>query len=80
MKVLLYLCVVICTVYSDPRCLEAVRPGYCKGYAVRYAFYTNDYTCRQFVYSGCDGNNNHFKTLDECQKYCLPELVLSKEV
>lgn len=27
-------------------------------------------TCESFLYTGCQGNNNRFHTLNECQSYC----------
>ncbi|XP_064484467.1 actinia tenebrosa protease inhibitors-like [Ornithodoros turicata] len=38
-------------------------------------FYYNKRTgkCRKFHYTGCDGNENNFKTLKECEAKCVPE-------
>nr|B5KL41.1 RecName: Full=Kunitz-type serine protease inhibitor superbin-4; AltName: Full=Superbinin-4; Flags: Precursor [Austrelaps superbus]ABV64403.1 superbin-4 precursor [Austrelaps superbus]ACC77806.1 superbinin-4 precursor [Austrelaps superbus] len=36
------------------------------------AFYYNPvyHTCLKFIYSGCEGNANNFKTIDECKRTC----------
>nr|ACR78499.1 putative serine protease inhibitor 373 [Drysdalia coronoides] len=44
--------------------------GPCK--AKIQAFYYNPIydTCLKFIYGGCEGNANNFKTIDECKRTC----------
>uniref|UniRef100_A0A914L2H6 BPTI/Kunitz inhibitor domain-containing protein n=1 Tax=Meloidogyne incognita TaxID=6306 RepID=A0A914L2H6_MELIC len=42
--------------------------GPCKAAIPRW-WYDNG-ECKKFIYGGCKGNDNNFKTLEECQKTC----------
>ncbi|EJW76185.1 hypothetical protein WUBG_12903 [Wuchereria bancrofti] len=42
----------------------------------RYYFDTKTGTCRSFNYSGCGGNDNNFRTLDQCDGFCLARKFL----
>ncbi|GFR84156.1 Kunitz-type serine protease inhibitor 87 [Elysia marginata] len=44
--------------------------GPCKGLFWRYYFNAADGTCKQFMYGGCQGNQNNFRTPEECMKTC----------
>ncbi|VDN43461.1 unnamed protein product [Gongylonema pulchrum] len=37
----------------------------------RYYFDTATATCRSFQYSQCGGNDNNFRTLEQCHGFCL---------
>ncbi|KAI8441516.1 hypothetical protein MSG28_015104 [Choristoneura fumiferana] len=37
---------------------------------LKFAINTDENECIEFVYGGCDGNGNNFKTLDECEAAC----------
>ncbi|XP_074776579.1 WAP four-disulfide core domain protein 3 isoform X2 [Athene noctua] len=45
-------------------------PGPCRGRFPRYAYSPATGTCRPFIYSGCGGNPNNFRTVEECQWVC----------
>nr|P82968.1 RecName: Full=Four-domain proteases inhibitor; AltName: Full=McaPI [Melithaea caledonica] len=47
--------------------------GPCRGAFRRYYFDSVSGKCEEFVYGGCGGNDNNFKTLDACQKRCMEE-------
>nr|P20229.1 RecName: Full=Kunitz-type serine protease inhibitor; AltName: Full=Venom trypsin inhibitor [Naja naja] len=56
------------------------RPGFCelpaaKGLckAHKPAFYYNkdSHRCQKFIYGGCGGNANRFRTIDECNRTCV---------
>ena len=56
--------------------------GPCKGYFPRYYFDKVAGKCEIFIYGGCRGNANNFKTLAACQKTCedpqaclLPKII-----
>lgn len=52
----------VCTLKRDP--------GPCPGSALRWYYDAERGTCRQFVYGGCKGNANKFRTLAACQQRC----------
>lgn len=51
-------------------CLLPYQSGSCDERTRRY-YYDRGYgICTQFAYSGCDGNENNFETLEECEELC----------
>ncbi|KAG6445187.1 hypothetical protein O3G_MSEX003770 [Manduca sexta] len=51
-------------------CLLPFKIGECRAHFYRYGYDPEIKACRVFVYGGCRGNANNFKTLEECQKAC----------
>ncbi|NXG72484.1 TFPI1 inhibitor, partial [Baryphthengus martii] len=51
-------------------CLHEKDPGICRGYFSRYFYNKEAKLCEVFKYGGCLGNQNNFKTLEECQATC----------
>ena len=45
--------------------------GPCRAMLRRYCFDSQTGKCKQFVYGGCAGNQNNFKSKDKCEKKCL---------
>ena len=54
-------------------CLLPPDPGPCEGYFPRFHFDPDTGDCREFIYGGCQGNDNNFKTREECVARCPPE-------
>lgn len=54
----------------EARCLLPIDPGVCMGLIKRYAYNTGTGRCQKFIYGGCMGNDNRFKTLKECETVC----------
>ncbi|XP_058806520.1 papilin [Phymastichus coffea] len=53
-------------------CKEPVDVGSCSVGNYKRFYYDDEYqTCRAFIYTGCGGNRNNFKTIDSCLKVCL---------
>ena len=48
--------------------------GFCRGYFPRYFHNSTSKQCEEFIYGGCGGNANKFRTLSQCQQTCS-ELV-----
>ncbi|XP_078093726.1 tissue factor pathway inhibitor 2-like [Mustelus asterias] len=55
---------------SQDVCLLLKDPGPCRASSRR--FYYNRYTqkCEQFIYGGCRGNENNFRSMQECKLHC----------
>ncbi|XP_064467646.1 kappaPI-actitoxin-Avd3b-like [Ornithodoros turicata] len=54
----------------EPRCSLPKDTGPCRGYQRRYYYSEKDNQCLLFIYGGCKGNANNFKTLEECGQAC----------
>ncbi|XP_078582341.1 kielin/chordin-like protein isoform X2 [Branchiostoma floridae x Branchiostoma japonicum] len=52
-------------------CVQHVAPGECKRSIPRFFYNLYDQKCQPFVFSGCNGNGNNFKTLQDCQSRCV---------
>ncbi|XP_061449154.1 BPTI/Kunitz domain-containing protein-like isoform X2 [Rhineura floridana] len=44
--------------------------GKCNGYYTRYYFNLETKECEKFVYGGCYGNGNRFRTISDCKQMC----------
>eukprot|EP00054_Salpingoeca_dolichothecata_P028024 m.209432 g.209432 ORF g.209432 m.209432 type:complete len:1116 (-) comp26104_c0_seq3:129-3476(-) len=51
-------------------CHQPQQAGDCKAALPRYYFNTKTEKCELFSYGGCGGNDNNFKTAQECEKQC----------
>ncbi|XP_014448436.1 kunitz-type protease inhibitor 2 [Tupaia chinensis] len=44
--------------------------GRCRASIPRWWYNVTEGSCQQFVYGGCDGNNNNYQSKEECLKKC----------
>lgn len=51
-------------------CFHEKDPGTCRGFFSRYFYNKETQLCEIFKYGGCLGNQNNFKSLEECQTTC----------
>ena len=51
-------------------CAQPQVVGRCRAAFPRYWFNSQTNRCERFTYGGCGGNENNFKTLQECQRRC----------
>ena len=51
-------------------CNQKPDSGLCNAFMPRYFYNSASGKCESFVYGGCGGNANRFKTLDECTRGC----------
>ncbi|XP_038052649.1 protein crumbs-like isoform X2 [Patiria miniata] len=54
-------------------CYLPLDKGNCSRKETKWYYDTETQLCRQFIYNGCQGNANRFRSYDECQWEC-PEL------
>ncbi|NWV13400.1 TFPI1 inhibitor, partial [Ptilonorhynchus violaceus] len=52
-------------------CAMKADDGPCKAIHIRYFFNIKSRKCEVFEYGGCHGNENNFRTLEDCQKMCV---------
>lgn len=58
-------------VECDEKCSQPpADPGYCRAFMPRYTYNSTTGKCEEFIFGGCHGNDNNFKSLDECQREC----------
>ncbi|NXM12341.1 TFPI1 inhibitor, partial [Ploceus nigricollis] len=61
---------------SPDFCFHAQEPGVCRGYFTRYFYNKETKLCEAFKYGGCLGNQNNFRSLEECQTTCQDNFLL----
>jgi hypothetical protein len=52
-------------------CLEEPDPGLCRAYFEVYHYNSTTDACQMFVYGGCDGNANRFRSISQCERDCF---------
>jgi len=55
---------------SEARCKLAQETGPCRAAFQKFHFDSESGTCKEFIYGGCDGNDNRFDSIEECHKAC----------
>jgi len=51
-------------------CLLELSQGPCASINIRFYYNNLTSTCQEFTYGGCNGNENNFKELAECEHFC----------
>ena len=54
-------------------CDQSYETGPCRGYFPRWYYSREDNACKQFIYGGCDGNQNRFDNREECEAKCVAQ-------
>ncbi|XP_059475897.1 thrombin inhibitor hemalin-like [Neocloeon triangulifer] len=60
-------------------CGQPTEKGRCLAALHRFAYNPTSRDCDEFVYGGCGGNANNFRTRTECLKKCDPEVAKFKD-
>ncbi|XP_030388732.1 kunitz-type serine protease inhibitor B1-like isoform X2 [Gopherus evgoodei] len=55
---------------SGDICRLPPKTGPCEALIPRFFYNPASRTCESFIYGGCQGNGNNFRTLPECQRAC----------
>ena len=55
---------------SETVCAQPKQIGTCGQYVQRYWYNPITRDCEMFTFSGCQGNDNNFVSLLDCQNYC----------
>ncbi|XP_065171313.1 papilin-like isoform X3 [Atheta coriaria] len=56
--------------FNTDKCFLPSDAGPCRNDSEARWFYDRDGVCKQFMYGGCEGNANNFKTQEECTQMC----------
>lgn len=56
-------CIDKCFLYQDR--------GNCSSMSSKYFYERQNGVCKQFMYSGCGGNDNRFDSKQECERHCF---------
>ncbi|CAN8009769.1 unnamed protein product, partial [Ixodes pacificus] len=59
-----------CHSHSHHDCESPKDPGPCFGYFPRWFFNVDTSECEEFIYGGCQGNDNNYWSLEQCQRTC----------
>ncbi|TSN39344.1 Kunitz-type protease inhibitor 2 [Bagarius yarrelli] len=59
------------------KCQAEMQVGLCRASIPRYSYLNGK--CKRFRYGGCGGNDNNYKTEEECMKTCTVKIVPSKD-
>ncbi|KAL0859204.1 hypothetical protein ABMA27_011021 [Loxostege sticticalis] len=54
----------------DSRCALPIDRGSCNGIFPSIGYNVELGECEEFVYGGCNGNDNRFWSLEDCQRLC----------
>lgn len=55
---------------NEDVCRQRKDEGQCQDNQNRWYYDTDSMACRPFIYKGCDGNKNRFKSSELCMRFC----------
>jgi len=62
----------------DDVCRKPADSGPCEAAISRWYFNAEVGLCQEFIYGGCDGNENNFETLDACHASCAGHGIVDR--
>ncbi|KAG5669429.1 hypothetical protein PVAND_017316 [Polypedilum vanderplanki] len=57
-------------VSAEDRCLLEKQHGHCRAHMKKFYFNKDIKFCQEFLYGGCDGNENNFDSMEACLAAC----------
>ncbi|KIH45325.1 Kunitz/Bovine pancreatic trypsin inhibitor domain protein, partial [Ancylostoma duodenale] len=60
----------VCCPRKQTICAQPLRVGDCTESVKRYWYNAKAKQCQMFEYTGCQGNDNNFETVLDCQSFC----------
>ncbi|KRZ12822.1 Papilin [Trichinella zimbabwensis] len=72
-------CQETCTELDADVCKQPADKGSCRGNFQRWHFDYKEKQCKPFLYGGCLGNGNNFKSRNACEAKCMPETITKTE-
>ncbi|XP_077010507.1 tissue factor pathway inhibitor isoform X2 [Tamandua tetradactyla] len=61
---------------KNPFCALKADDGPCRALMKRFFFNIQTQQCEEFIYGGCEGNQNRFDSLEECKEKCVTDTEL----
>ncbi len=55
-------------------CALDMDVGPCRGRFIRWFYDISTHKCMEFTYGGCRGNNNRFRSFEECHEMCVEHM------
>ncbi|KAK2707178.1 hypothetical protein QYM36_015008, partial [Artemia franciscana] len=59
-------------------CDDPIAEGPCFGTYTRYGFNKTTNACQEFTYGGCEGNENNFPDIHECERTCKTKVNIRR--
>lgn len=56
--------------FNVESCRLPYQSGSCGDQQRKYYYNYNYGSCEEFIYTGCDGNQNNFETPEDCERHC----------
>lgn len=60
-------------------CKLPMEVGPCRAGFRRFHYDTKEAKCKQFTWGGCGGNENLFKTIEDCESRCVKTMSTPNE-
>ncbi|ESP03043.1 hypothetical protein LOTGIDRAFT_110832, partial [Lottia gigantea] len=57
-------------------CLEDMVKGPCRARHIRWFYNVTAEMCESFFYGGCRGNENRFRTKEDCEDICMTNFIM----
>ena len=68
----------LCVSCVSAICALDMDVGPCRGRFIRWFYDVSTHKCMEFTYGGCRGNNNRFRTFEECHDMCVEHMRARK--